>query len=426
MTTACADTRPDVLLITIDTLRADHLHSYGFPLETSPRLDALAARGVLFERAIAAAASTVPAHASIMTSRYPREHSVGHRNGGTRLEGHATLAAIFAANGYATAAFVGNLVLDRRTGLDHGFDVYDDELNRREKSRYSFERIAVDTVRSSLAWLATSRAPVFLWVHYQDPHGPYAAPDAWRGRFPIAPGRDEQPLPVVPGAAGLGGIPEYQALDGLFLPSQYRARYAEEIAYADHWIGALLDAFDARTGDPVVLVTADHGESLGERKRWFVHFFGSTPENAHVPMILRAPGVPPGRRPELVGHVDVLPTLLELAGIEPPPGHRGIALGPFLRAGQPLPERTLFCDTGREVSAYRGEGFVRVPVREGEPARGEAFDWRRDGVWVATGQGVELPAPVVDYTRTATPVAEAPLLSPETRARLRALGYEPE
>jgi arylsulfatase A-like enzyme len=165
---------------------------------------------------------------------------------------------------------------------------------------------------------------------------------------------------------------------------------------------------------------------MGERQRWFVHFFGSTPENAHVPMILRAPGVPPERRREPVGHVDVLPTLLELAGIEPPAGHRGIALGPFLRGGRPLPERLLLCDTGREVSAYTGEGFVRVALRDGEAPRGEAFAWGADGVWRATGSQVALPESLLDYVRSRAPTVEAPLLSPETRARLRALGYESE
>ena len=116
--------RPSVLLITIDTLRADHLHSYGFPLETSPNLDALAAESVVFERAIAAASSTAPAHASIMTSKYVREHSVGYRNGGSVLEGATTVAEIFRGAGFQTAAFVSNAVLRPSRGYTRGFDVY--------------------------------------------------------------------------------------------------------------------------------------------------------------------------------------------------------------------------------------------------------------------------------------------------------------
>ncbi|MCP4906588.1 MAG: sulfatase-like hydrolase/transferase, partial [bacterium] len=138
--------RPDVLLITIDTLRADYVHAYGFPLEITPSIDALAERGVLFENAIAAATLTAPAHASIMTSRYVREHSIGSRNGDTRLDELSTLAESFSEAGYATAAFVSNAVLRRRIGLDRGFDTYDDELPSREQNRGNyFERIAEET-----------------------------------------------------------------------------------------------------------------------------------------------------------------------------------------------------------------------------------------------------------------------------------------
>ncbi len=143
---------PDVLLVTVDTLRADFVHSYGFEAETTPNIDALAARGVLFETAIAASTATVPSHASIMTSRYVREHSVGPFNGATRLEGAATLAEAFRAAGYETAAFVSNVVLKARTGLDRGFDLYDDELPVGETNRGSyFERVAGDTVERAVA-----------------------------------------------------------------------------------------------------------------------------------------------------------------------------------------------------------------------------------------------------------------------------------
>ena len=120
--------RPNLLLVTVDTLRADHLSSYGFPLETSPRIDAFAADAVVFERAIAGSSATVPSHASILASRYTRGHSVGYGNGESRLEDVETLAAVFREAGYATGAFVSNFLLQRRIGLDRGFDVYDDDL----------------------------------------------------------------------------------------------------------------------------------------------------------------------------------------------------------------------------------------------------------------------------------------------------------
>ena len=156
---------PNVLLVTIDTLRPDHLGAYGFPGESSPNLDALAARGVVFERAIAASARTAPSHASLFTSRWVRDHSIGYHNGSTRLGDEVTLAALLSEAGYDTAAFVGNSMLRRRVGLDRGFAVYDDTLPDAERNRPVFERVAAKTTPRALEWLARPRRrPFFLWV----------------------------------------------------------------------------------------------------------------------------------------------------------------------------------------------------------------------------------------------------------------------
>ncbi len=428
---ACAparapDARPNVLLVVVDTLRADHLGVYGSALGTSPTLDALAADGVVFERAIAAAPSTVPSHAALMTSRHVREIGAGFATGEGRLEAPQTLALAFQRAGYATAAFVGNVVLQRAWGFDRGFDVFDDELELRELNRPGVrERIAEDTTRRAVAWLASERErPVFLWVHYQDPHGPYAAPAPFAGRFRPGAGPVEPALPVLPGNSGRGGIPAYQALEGLLRPSEYHGRYADEIAYADHWLAELLAALDAHPSgrEAVVLFTSDHGESLGEANRWFVHDFATTPQLAHVPFVLRAPGIAPGRRDEPVGHVDVLPTLLELAGIERPAGSRGLALGPFLREGRPLPERFVYCDRGAELSAYRGDGFLRATGLRGEAARWDRFVWSADGAWSHADADVEPGPELRDFVGHAAP-ARPPELDAETREALRALGY---
>ena len=167
---------PNVLLITLDTVRADHIGSYGFEAETTPFIDALAERSVVFERAIAASARTAPSHASILTSRWVRYHSIGHVNGTTRLLDEPTLAEQFAAAGYDTAAFVSNPLLARRIGLDRGFDVYDDELSVSARSGV-VERDANATSERAEAWLGAGRdKPWFTWVHFQDPHGPYTPP----------------------------------------------------------------------------------------------------------------------------------------------------------------------------------------------------------------------------------------------------------
>lgn len=419
---------PDVLLITVDTLRADYLSTYGFERESSPQIDALAESGVLFERAIAAASLTVPSHASIMTSRNVREHSVGHLNGKSQLQGQETLADRFRDAGYSTAAFVGNILLGSASGLGRGFDSFDAELTSRELHRpHIVERLAEPTTKRAVDWLAETSAPVFLWVHYQDPHGPYTPPEGFLGKLPLARAPRERRLEV-----GRGGnrIPRYQELPGLRLPSQYRSRYAEEILYADHWIGELLRAFDARPGEGVVLLTADHGESLGEGDRWFVHTHTTTPDVAHVPFIVRAPGLEPSRRKELVHHVDVLPTLLELAGLEVPRDARGLALGPLLREGRGVPERVLFCDNGDEVSAYDDQGFVRTSGLEGawedgaEVERVRSYSWSPGGRFSKSRPARPAPPELQAYAERAIPMDRPAPADPEAlRKRLEALGY---
>jgi len=286
-------------MITVDTLRADRLGAYGFQLATSPAIDRLAAQGVVFERAISGASFMAGSHASIMTSRYTRQHTIGYQNGETRLEGITTLAEIFNEAGYQTAAFVGNVVLDRSSGLDRGFEIYDDELPNTELNRkFVFERIAEQTTERALLWLKNRGSrPFFLWVHYQDPHGPYTPPPEYKGRFQPEFRPDEKPLPVLEDVFGRNGIPSYQQLDGVRHPIIYETRYAEEIAYADHWIGELISHVDAIASDAatIVVLTADHGESLGEGGRYFLHGSSTAPDQAHIPLILRAPGLPAGR-----------------------------------------------------------------------------------------------------------------------------------
>ena len=431
---ASSPSSPDVLLITVDTLRADRLGVYGFALGASPNIDRLAAGGVVFERAVAAASSTAPSHASIMTSRYTRGHSVGHENGRTQLEGLVTLAELFREAGYHTAAFVGNVVLRRRTGFDRGFEVYDDDLPTPEPGRPEiFERLAEQTTERALAWLASARdAPVLLWVHYQDPHGPYTPPGRFRGSLPLVARTGEEPLPVLEELIGRDGIPSYQALPGLRLPSVYASRYAEEIAYADHFIGKLVEAFEAGSErGAVTLLTADHGESLGEEGRYFLHGTSTTPDQAHVPLILRAPELDPGRHAGIVHHVDLLPTLLELAGLGIPEHLDGVPLGPVLRGSDLLPDRIVFCDDGSRLSAYAGQGFTRVSgvagAWEGEAAsahpRWAAYRWNADGSWQPADEG-ELPVDRIrSYYEVAVPMVDAQAPGPGLRRMLRSLGY---
>jgi len=417
-----------VLLVIVDTLRPDFLGAYGFQQPTSPNLDALAAQGVVFERALAASSRTAPSHASIMTSLWVTEHSIGPANGSTRLNGEVTLAQRFHQAGYDTAAFIGNIVIRRRTGLDAGFDVYDDELPDVELNRSDFfERTADKTTERALAWLGQrGKHPFFLWVHYQDPHGPYTPPAPYDHEFGGLSKKGEKPLRALPRSAGRHGIPAYQVLPGLRLPGAYRARYAGEVAFFDAYLGRLLAAVRERVRERnrplVVAFTADHGESMGEGGYWFQHGHATTPDLAHVPFVLVAPGIAPGRRSELVHHVDVMPTLLDLAGL--PPGEvRGLPLGRFLRKGTPIPERTLFTDIGSDVSAYRGNVFARIWLR-GRRSESGTFTWSPAGRWTRQRPDHALLAELRNHASKRKRLSLIPqAFTPTEKARLRALGY---
>jgi arylsulfatase A-like enzyme len=331
---------------------------------------------------------------------------------------------------------VSNVVLQRGRGFEAGFDTYDDEVPVAERNREIRERVAPQTTAAALAWLAEPRQqPFFLWVHYQDPHGPYAPPPDYRGRFHLAGRAERRPLAVLADNSGVGGIPAYQVLGDLRHPGVYEDRYIDEIFYADGSIGQLIEAADRAAGAPgaVVLLTGDHGESLGEGDQYFVHR-ATTPDVAHVPMILRAPGLAPQRYPDLVHHVDVLPTLLELARVPAPAETSGIALGPALRGGARLPERVVFTDIGEEVSAYTQTGFLQIRgvaaawLQRAEASRALApsatrYAWESGGAWQANGEQAVFPPAVDRYLRRAVPMHAAADPSNEDIERLRALGY---
>jgi arylsulfatase A-like enzyme len=422
--------QPDVLLVVVDTLRADRLGVYGFPAATSPVLDALAARGVVFDRAIAASAKTAPSTASLLTSRWVGRHGIGALNGTTRLDGEETLALRLRAAGYATAAFVGNVVLRRRIGLDAGFDVYDDELPDVEPNRPGFfERTAAKTTDRALAWLAgQGDRPIFLWAYYQDPHGPYTPPAPFDTYFPELADPNEAPLPLLAQDFGVGGIPAYQRFGDQRRPSEYTRRYAGEVAAFDAALGRLLAGFEQRGRPLVVAFTADHGESFGEDGYWFLHGHASTPDLSRIPFVLVAPSLSAGRRDELVHHVDVMPTLLELVGAPLPDDIDGLALGPLLRDGKRLPDRTVFCDAGHDLAAYREDRFFRLwlplGAPPGTPVRQGTFRWSPGQPPTLAPDEMDLARELADYRENRRKVRyHGEEISPEEAARLRALGY---
>jgi arylsulfatase A-like enzyme len=355
---ACgADPGPQrrVVLITCDTLRADRLGAYGYEAPVSPRLDAFAAEGVVFESAYSSAPWTRPALSSLMTGRYAEE--VGAAPGNLRMMPASveTLAERIAAHGIPTAAVVSNGLIRRppeRAGdvdLAQGFGHYDDTMTAREKNRDMPERPAGDTTRAAMLWLADHEGrgggPFFLWVHYQDPHGPYTPPPEVAQQFERPLGeneREDAPLPAGTSMRGFRQIPRYQVLEqpGGRLeqrPRIYRDRYDAEIAHFDAELGRLLAWLRAQAWyeDSLVIFSADHGESLGERDYWFCHGENVQREVLRVPLIVRYPRGLSGPRAALrdgfsrvdalVGHVDLWPTVLAALGL-PESGSRGIAL----------------------------------------------------------------------------------------------------
>jgi arylsulfatase A-like enzyme len=425
------------LLVTVDTLRADRLGAYGSDRGLTPRIDALARESQVFTSAYAPASHTLPSVAALLTGQLPQE--IGVVDNLSRLPPEAsTLASDLAARGFSTGAVVSNWVLRRASGLDAGFSAYDDELPQVESARGLAERIARETTDAARRQLAECAAEperrCFLWVHYQDPHGPYTPPGGRESR--LARERLEPDgrrlLPLLDGPFGRGGIPSYQLVEGEREVAFYRAGYDAEIAYLDAELGRLLDEVRARGPweRAVVVFTADHGESLGEGDYWFGHGEDLSEVLVRVPLLLRVPGLAPAARPDAASLVDLRATLLALATGEPAPeGGRGRDL---LAPDAASDESSPFLATlgGARVAHYGlVEGRFKYVVSE------------RDGEWLGrlTERGddsTDLAAPAPHVARAMRTRLEAILRSlpqPETspraagdeeeRAHLRALGY---
>ncbi len=297
-----------VILVTCDTLRRDALEPYGAAPGCTPHLARLAQEAVVFDQAWSAAPSTLPSLSSLFTRRTPDELGVTSGNRMLLPPEVDTLTERLREAGLETAAVVSNAVLRRfptpigEVALAQGFDHYDDRMTVKERNRQLFERSAPDTVAAGLQWLDARKdpeRPFFLWLHFIEPHGPYTSGE------PLALSEDDAlpaALPLGEDDRGLGQIPRYQALGEDRAPARYRAAYRGEVRHLDQALGVLLEGLRQRglLETATLVVTADHGESLGEGDWWFSHGQSLAPELLRVPLLIRAPGgSAPARRSQL-------------------------------------------------------------------------------------------------------------------------------
>jgi choline-sulfatase len=371
--------RPSLLLVTLDTTRADALAPERAAGDT-PAFAALAARGVRFTQAYATAPATMPSHASMLTGLYPAGHGV-HQNSRRLPDGVPVLTERLRQLGYATAAFVSGFPLERQFGLARGFERYDDEFGAG-----GVERGARETTDRALAWLAAAEVrPRFLWVHYYDPHEPYTPPEPFRSRFPSNP-------------------------------------YEGEVAAMDQELGRLLPAFEAAAaaGGARIIVAGDHGEGRGDHGE-MLHGNLLYQGVMRVPLVVAGSGVRPGTRSEPVSLRQIHATLLGWAGDPPDGGLLEPATGPVLgEAMQP------FLNFRWEPQVMGVAGRHKL-IRSG---RLELFDVVADPREERDLAGIEVPAPELERAVSEYPLPDpsAPTgaalpLDEEARRRLASLGY---
>ena len=368
--TGSPSTRPSVVLVTIDTLRADRV---GRGL--TPNLDALAARGTTYQNVRTALPLTLPAHVSLMTGAPPYAHGV-RENGVVFDRKLPTLARRFRDAGYRTAAFVGAYVLNRRFGLDEGFGTYDDNVRRdaRLAEQLEAERPAAQVVDAALAWLAKENGRFFLWVHVYDPHIPYAPPPEFLTRAKANP-------------------------------------YDGEVAYADAQIGRLLDAVEARGSDVVIAVAGDHGEGLGEHGEQ-THGMLAYDSTLKVPLILAGPTIAAGTLDQTPRSlIDLAPQLLAVSGLEAGKAPADVY------AESRYPRRVGW----HPLSVLADEQWKLIASSEME-----LYDIRKDPAESANVAGQHPNVVQAMHTRVTTLAAVAApdgKVAPEATERLRALGY---
>ena len=407
---SASDGPRDLILVTIDTLRADRLGVYGSRDVETPALDRIAREGVFAPEAMVHVALTRPSHVSILTGLLPYQHGI-RDNVSPALDAHVpTLATLLEARGFRTGAFVSSIVLSRQSGLDRGFLTYSDRFEAEgDDARFlnTLQKRGDQTLEEALKWLTgvPPETRVFLWLHLYDPHDPYEPPEPYATRY-----------------AG-------RLYDG-------------EVAWTDELIGRLDAGLErlGRRSRALLAITSDHGEGLGEHQE-SGHGFFVYQSTLHVPLILRGPGIPPGSRLAVTAKaVDLLPTLLEMMNVAPPVGATlaGRSLAEALRGKEQPREEAVYAESLVPLVHF-GWSDLRA-LREGhfkyvEAPRPELFDLASDPgeahnlaasepsrrERMRTGLARHLEAERARSTQAKTQGAEA--VPPELLEKFGALGY---
>ncbi len=430
----CAPERtpPFLLLLSVDTLRADRVGAYGGPPGLTPHIDALMAESVVFENAFSTCSYTLPSLGALMTGRYPEEVGM-HANVSLLGPEFATLASVLELDGWATGAVVSNYVLRSETGMDRGFGVYDDTFTQREANRDLPERTAAPTTDAALRLadqlLEAGGPGAFLWVHYQDPHGPYLPPSGRRERFlDAARSRPNGTLRLESGSP-FGAIPAYQYVEGQNEVAFYLAGYDGEISYLDDEVGRLLGGLEERgvTEDAVIVFVADHGEAMGEADYWFSHGEYLMDPLIHLPLSIRAPGLEPGRRDEPVSQLDLFPTLLALFDVPLADAYQGHDL----LSGELPRDREIYLASLRGSSVPRygliADGFKYLVTQRESGSEEQLFRLGDDGQDVS-GDAPETLARMRGRLSTLRSRLRVPRerrlqINADERRRLEQLGY---